>query len=144
MEFDHDALGFGYRQSRLPRDVIVVSAQLRGSSGDRDAIAARIDEIRKAREATQPIRTRTGGSTFKNPGGADGTPRAWELIDAAGCRGMTLGGARVSPMHCNFLENTGNASAADLETLGEDVRHRVFDRCGVMLQWEIERLGRRA
>ncbi|MBM3503389.1 MAG: UDP-N-acetylmuramate dehydrogenase [Alphaproteobacteria bacterium] len=143
-ELDREALGLSYRQARLPRDWIVVAAHLRGEPGDAASIAARIDDVHRRREASQPVRTRTGGSTFKNPGGPDGSPKAWELIDRAGCRDLTIGGAHVSPMHCNFLENTGSASAADLEALGEEVRRRVFDSCGVMLQWEIERLGRRA
>jgi len=137
-----DALSFAYRQSRLPPDAIVVGCTLAGTPGDPVAIRTRMAEIKQAREATQPVRTRTGGSTFRNPGGPDGdTPRAWQLIDDAGCRGLTRGGAMVSPVHCNFLENTGQASAADLEALGEEVRQRVADQTGVHLQWEIERIG---
>ena len=130
-------LGFGYRSSAVPWDWIFVSARLRGQPGDRAAIARRTEEIRTARERTQPIRSRTGGSTFANPPGA----KAWELIDRAGCRGLTVGGAQVSEKHCNFLINRGNATAADLEALGEEVRRRVFETCGVALEWEIQRIG---
>jgi UDP-N-acetylmuramate dehydrogenase len=137
-----DALSFAYRQSRLPPGAIVVGCSLSGAPGDPAAIRVRMAEIKQAREATQPVRTQTGGSTFRNPGGPDGdAPRAWQLIDDAGCRGLTRGGAMVSPVHCNFLENTGQASAADLEALGEEVRQRVADQSGVHLQWEIERIG---
>ncbi len=140
-----DDLGFSYRQSRLPSGAIATSCVLAGAPGDRDAIVARMAEIKQAREATQPIRTRTGGSTFRNPGGPDGVaPRAWQLIDDAGCRGLTRGGAMVSPVHCNFLENTGQATAADLEALGEEVRERVASSSGIHLQWEIERIGESA
>jgi UDP-N-acetylmuramate dehydrogenase len=103
-----------------------------------------MDEIRRKREDSQPVRTRTGGSTFTNPGGPNGTPRAWEFVDRAGCRGLVLGGARVSPMHTNFLENTGDATAADIEELGEIVRRRVLETSGVTLEWEIQRIGRKA
>ena len=138
----HDALSFAYRQSRLPPGSIVVGCTLTAIPGDPAAIRTRMAEIKQAREATQPVRTRTGGSTFRNPGGPDGdAPRAWQLIDEAGCRGLTRGAAMVSPVHCNFLENTGQASAADLEALGEEVRQRVADQSGVHLQWEVERIG---
>jgi UDP-N-acetylmuramate dehydrogenase len=130
-------LGFGYRRCAVPRDWIFVSARLRGRLGDRAAIARRTEEIRTARERTQPVRSRTGGSTFANPPGG----RAWELIERAGCRGLTRGGAQVSEKHCNFLINTGNATAADLEALGEEVRRRVFETSGVRLEWEIQRIG---
>jgi len=137
-----DDLSFAYRQSRLPPHSIVVGCTLIGNPDDAVAIHARMAKIKQAREATQPVRTRTGGSTFRNPGGPDGdAPRAWQLIDDAGCRGLTRGGAMVSPVHCNFLENTGQATAADLEALGEEVRQRVTEHSGVHLQWEIERLG---
>jgi len=129
-------LGFTYRHSAAPEDAIFVSATLRGRSGDQGAIGARIVEIDQAREASQP-RSRTGGSTFVNPPGA----RAWELVDRAGCRGLKIGGAQVSEKHCNFLINTGDATAHDIETLGEEVRRRVFDHSGVALQWEIKRIG---
>ena len=137
-----DALGFAYRESRLPLGGIVVGCTLTATPGDPVAIHTQMTEIKQAREATQPVRTRTGGSTFRNPGGPDDdAPRAWQLIDAAGCRGLTRGGAMVSPVHCNFLENTGRASAADLEALGEEVCQRVVEQTGVNLQWEIERIG---
>lgn len=131
------ALRFAYRRAELPEDAVVVRARLRARTGDRAAIAARMAEIRASREATQPVRARTGGSTFKNPPGA----KAWELIDAAGCRGLRLGAAQVSEKHCNFLLNTGGATAAELEALGEEVRARVLARSGVALEWEIKRLG---
>ncbi|MDX2102461.1 MAG: UDP-N-acetylmuramate dehydrogenase [Alphaproteobacteria bacterium] len=131
---------FGYRHSNLPPDVIVISAALEGRRDDTARIRARIAEIKARREATQPIRTKTGGSTFKNPPGA----KAWELIDRAGCRGLSRGGAQVSMLHCNFLVNTGGATAADLEDLGEEVRRRVQADSGVLLEWEIARVGERA
>ena len=108
-----------------------------GTPGDPAAIAAEMDKITESREATQPIKSRTGGSTFKNPPGH----KAWQLIDAAGCRGLNVGGAQVSEMHCNFLINRGNATAADIETLGETVRERVREKSGVELEWEIKRIG---
>jgi UDP-N-acetylmuramate dehydrogenase len=109
----------------------------RGMPGDRTEIARRLSDIQAVREASQPIRARTGGSTFANPPGH----KAWELIDRAGCRGLCRGGAMVSEKHANFLINTGGATAADLEGLGEEVRRRVYDRCGIMLEWEIRRVG---
>jgi UDP-N-acetylmuramate dehydrogenase len=130
-------IGFGYRHSGLPPESVVVRARFAGRAGNQAAIAARMAEIRASREATQPVRSRTGGSTFRNPEGA----RAWELIDAAGCRGLTRGGAQVSQKHCNFLINTGGATAADLEGLGEEVRRRVHASSSVTLAWEIRRLG---
>lgn len=132
-----DDLGFAYRHSALAEDWIVTGATLRGKPGDRNAIAARIAAIRAEREDSQPTRERTGGSTFKNPPGA----RAWELIDKAGCRGLRRGGAMVSEKHCNFLINTGHATAADIEGLGEEVRRRVHAECGIALEWEIRRIG---
>ena len=131
------ALGFAYRHAALPERAVVIRARLRAAPGDRAAIAARMQEIRSAREATQPVRARTGGSTFKNPPGH----RAWALIDAAGCRGLSLGGAEVSEKHCNFLLNAGGATAAELEALGEAVRARVLAHSGVALEWEIRRIG---
>ncbi|MBI4184762.1 MAG: UDP-N-acetylmuramate dehydrogenase [Proteobacteria bacterium] len=131
------ALGFSYRHSAVPEDRIFLSARLRGSPAAPAEIEARMAEIKAAREATQPLRTRTGGSTFTNPPGA----RAWELIEKAGCRGLRRGGAMVSEKHCNFLINTGAASAADIEALGEEVRRRVFAATGVVLEWEIRRIG---
>lgn len=131
------ALALSYRHASLPPGAIVVRARFRARPGDPGAIAARMAEIRRSREATQPVRARTGGSTFRNPPGL----KAWELIEAAGGRGLTLGGAQVSEKHCNFLLNTGDATAADLEGLGEEVRRRVLARGGVSLEWEIKRLG---
>ncbi len=132
-------LGFGYRRSALPADWIVIAAVLRGVPADRDRIRAGMTTIRAEREETQPLHVATGGSTFKNPPGH----KAWRLIDAAGCRGLRLGRAMVSEKHCNFLINTGGASAAELEDLGERVRARVLEHSGVALEWEIARVGRR-
>lgn len=132
-----EALGLSYRRSRIAEDWIFVRARLHGQPGDKDDIQRRIQKIQSQRESTQPVRTPTGGSTFRNPTGM----RAWELIERAGCRGLRRGGAQVSEMHCNFLVNTGGATAADLEGLGEEVRRRVFEHCGVSLEWEICRLG---
>jgi UDP-N-acetylmuramate dehydrogenase len=139
LRLDPDALHFAYRHAQLPPRGVVVRARLRASVGDQPAIAARLAEIRAAREATQPVRARTGGSTFKNP---PGDRKAWELIDAAGCRGLTQGAAQVSDKHCNFLLNLGGASAADIEALGEEVRARVLAHSGIALEWEIRRIGR--
>ena len=132
-----DDMGLDYRRSRVPAEWIFVDARLTGRSGDKEAITGRMAEIQGTRRTTQPVRTPTGGSTFKNPPGV----KAWELIERAGCRGLGRGGARVSEKHCNFLVNTGTASAADLEGLGEEVRRRVFEATGVRLEWEIRRLG---
>ena len=131
------ALAFAYRHAHLPPGAVVLRARLRGRSGDPAAIAARMAEIRAAREATQPVRARTGGSTFRNPPDM----KAWELIDGAGCRGLRRGGAKVSEKHCNFLLNVAGATAADLESLGEEVRRRVHAASGVTLEWEIHRIG---
>ena len=131
------ALAMSYRTARLPPGGVVVRARFRAMPGDKAAIAARMAEIRASREATQPVRARTGGSTFRNPEGY----RAWELIEAAGGRGLTVGGAQCSEKHCNFLLNLGTATAADLEALGEELRRRVRATCGVQLEWEIKRLG---
>jgi UDP-N-acetylmuramate dehydrogenase len=128
---------YSYRRCGAPDDFIFTAATFQGMAGDRAAIAAEMDKITEAREATQPIKSRTGGSTFKNPPGR----KAWELIDAAGCRGFVVGGAQVSELHCNFLINLGQASAADIETLGETVRERVKQSSGVELEWEIKRIG---
>jgi UDP-N-acetylmuramate dehydrogenase len=135
-----DALGLTYRHSAAPADWIFTAATLRGRRDDRAAIEARMAQITEARDATQPTRARTGGSTFKNPPGA----KAWELIDRAGCRGLKRGAAQVSELHCNFLINLGGASAAELEGLGEEVRRRVLEACGVELEWEIARIGEAA
>jgi UDP-N-acetylmuramate dehydrogenase len=129
-----------YRHSGVPEDWIFVSAMLAGVVAESDAIRRRMAEIQTEREASQPIRARTGGSTFANPPGH----KAWELIDRAGCRGLARGGAMVSEKHTNFLINTGTASAADIEGLGEEVRRRVFEQFGVSLEWEIRRVGRPA
>jgi UDP-N-acetylmuramate dehydrogenase len=133
-----EELGLAYRHCDLPSDWIFVGARLRGRAGDKEAIAQRMAEIQSAREASQPIRARTGGSTFANPPGH----KAWELIDRAGCRGLLRGGAQVSDKHANFLINAGNATAADLEGLGEEVRRRVHQQFGVTLEWEIRRVGK--
>ena len=133
-------MGFGYRHSSARDELIFTRAVLRGRPGDPAAIQAEMERITRAREASQPIREKTGGSTFKNPPGR----KAWELIDKAGCRGLIIGDAQVSTMHCNFLINRGRASAADLEALGEEVRRRVLETSGVTLEWEIKRIGRSA
>ena len=135
--FSNADMGFSYRHSSAPDDVIFTRATFRGRPGDPAAILEEMERITRAREASQPIREKTGGSTFKNPPGA----KAWELIDKAGCRGMTIGDAQVSPMHCNFLINRGRATAAELEALGEEVRRRVRETSGVTLEWEIKRIG---
>jgi UDP-N-acetylmuramate dehydrogenase len=136
------SLGFSYRHCGAPEDWIFTGAELKGEAGDPAAIQKRMDEIQQARAESQPLRTRTGGSTFANPSDARaGGRKAWELIDAAGCRGLKRGGAMVSDKHCNFLINTGIATAADLEGLGEEVRARVAEKFGVTLEWEIRRLG---
>ena len=128
---------YTYRHCGAPEDYIFTSATFQGRPGDRAVIAAEMDKITESREATQPIKSRTGGSTFKNPPGH----KAWQLIDGAGCRGLIVGGAQVSELHCNFLINLGTATAADIENLGETVRKRVKDNSGVELDWEIKRLG---
>ena len=133
-------LGFGYRHSALPADWIVLGAVLRATSGEPRAIEARMRAIKAEREASQPLHVATGGSTFKNPP----AHRAWQLIDAAGCRGLRHGRAMVSDKHCNFLINTGGATAAELEELGEQVRARVLEHGGIALEWEIHRIGRPA
>lgn len=138
-------VGFAYRHSAVPRDVVLTHAVLQGAPGDDPAlIRERMNEFRARREAAQPIREKTGGSTFANPDppGAPNQRKAWQLIDQAGLRGHRLGGAMVSDKHCNFLINTGTATAADIESLGEHVRAVVRDVCGVDLRWEIKRLGR--
>ncbi|WP_424141353.1 UDP-N-acetylmuramate dehydrogenase [Sphingosinicella soli] len=132
-----DDLGYTYRHSALPEGAVVISATFRGHPDDPAAISAEMDRIAEAREASQPLRTKTGGSTFKNPPG----DKAWRLVDAAGCRGLMRGGAQVSEKHCNFLINTGAATSDDIEALGEDVRRRVKETQGVDLEWEIQRVG---
>jgi UDP-N-acetylmuramate dehydrogenase len=128
---------YTYRHCGAPDDIIFTQALFQGTPGDPAAIAAEMDKITESREATQPIKSRTGGSTFKNPPDR----KAWQLIDAAGCRGLKVGDAQVSEMHCNFLINLGGASAADIETLGETVRKRVRENSGIELEWEIKRIG---
>ena len=135
--FGSAEMGFSYRHSEAPDDVIFTRATLQGRPGDSAAIRAEMDRITAAREASQPIRDKTGGSTFKNPPGH----KAWQLIDAAGCRGLVVGDAQVSTLHCNFLINRGAATAADIEALGEEVRRRVKAASGVELEWEIKRVG---
>ncbi len=130
-------LHYTYRHSDLPAGAIVIAARFRGTPGDPAAIQAGMDRISASREASQPLRSKTGGSTFKNPPGS----RAWELVDKAGCRGLTIGGAQVSEKHCNFLLNIGAATSADIEELGEEVRRRVKATQGVELEWEIQRVG---
>ena len=131
-------LGYTYRHSDLVDGCIVVAARFRGMPGDPAAIQAEMDRISAAREASQPLRSRTGGSTFKNPDGG----KAWELVDKAGCRGLTIGGAQVSEKHTNFLINTGEGTSGEIEELGEEVRRRVKQHSGVDLEWEIKRIGR--
>ncbi|NYD90671.1 UDP-N-acetylmuramate dehydrogenase [Sphingomonas melonis] len=130
-------LGYTYRHSTLPAGAVVVAATFRGHPAEPAAIAAEMDRIAAEREASQPLRSKTGGSTFKNPAGH----KAWALIDAAGCRGLTRGDAQVSEKHCNFLLNLGSASSAEIEALGEEVRDRVKAHSGVTLEWEIQRVG---
>jgi UDP-N-acetylmuramate dehydrogenase len=135
-------LGFAYRRSAVPEDWIFVAARLAGRSGDATEIARRMEEIQASRRDSQPLKVATGGSTFANPPpGLAGGLKAWQLIDKAGCRGLKRGGAQVNEKHCNFLVNAGDASAADLEGLGEEVRRRVFEATGVRLEWEIRRIG---
>jgi UDP-N-acetylmuramate dehydrogenase len=131
-------LRYTYRHSELPEGAIVVAARFRGRSGKSEDIQAEMDRISASREASQPLRSKTGGSTFKNPP----DQKAWQLVDAAGCRGLTIGGAQVSEKHTNFLINTGNATSADIEALGEEVRRRVKAHSGVELEWEIQRVGK--
>lgn len=133
-----DELHYTYRHSELPDGAIVVGARFKGRPGKAEDIQAEMDRISASREASQPLRSKTGGSTFKNPPGH----KAWELVDQAGCRGLTLGGAQVSEKHCNFLLNLGEASSADIENLGDEVRRRVKEKSGVELEWEIQRVGK--
>jgi len=135
--FTNADMKFAYRNSGVDASIIFTSARFRGRIAAPDAIRARMDEVQNHRETAQPIREKTGGSTFKNPPGNS----AWKLIDAAGCRGLRVGGAQVSEMHCNFLINTGQATGHDIETLGETVRARVKENSGIELQWEIKRIG---
>jgi UDP-N-acetylmuramate dehydrogenase len=136
-EWPLDKLGYTYRHSEIPAGAVVLEATFRGTPGMTDAIGAEMDAIARAREESQPLRSRTGGSTFKNPSGH----KAWALIDAAGCRGLTIGDAQVSEKHCNFLLNLGSATSADIEALGEEVRRRVKAKSNITLEWEIQRVG---
>ncbi len=138
--FTVDELGMSYRHSEAPSGVIFTSALFQGRPGEPADILAEMDRITEAREKSQPIREKTGGSTFKNPPGE----KAWQLVDRAGCRGLAVGDAQVSPMHCNFLINRGAATAADIENLGDEVRARVLAATGVELHWEIKRIGVKA
>ncbi|GLK76030.1 UDP-N-acetylenolpyruvoylglucosamine reductase [Methylopila jiangsuensis] len=135
--FARAEMGYSYRHSNAPEDVIFTGALFGGRAQDGDAIRAEMDGVARHREATQPVKARTGGSTFKNPPGH----AAWKLIDEAGLRGFSIGGAQVSEMHCNFLLNTGGATGAEIEALGEEIRRRVREASGVELEWEIKRIG---
>ena len=137
VEWPLGKFGYTYRHSDLPSGAVVIEALFRGERGDPDAIGAEMDAIARAREESQPLRTRTGGSTFKNPAGH----KAWALIDASGCRGLTKGDAQVSEKHCNFLLNLGSATSAEIEALGEEVRRRVEAKTHIKLEWEIQRVG---
>jgi len=137
VEWPLDQLGYTYRHSEVPAGAVVVEGVFRGSPGDPEAIGAEMDAIARAREESQPLRSRTGGSTFKNPPGH----KAWALVDAAGCRGLTMGDAQVSEKHCNFLLNLGSATSAEIEALGEEVRRRVEAKTHISLEWEIQRVG---
>jgi UDP-N-acetylmuramate dehydrogenase len=130
-------LGYTYRHSEVPEGAVVIEALFEGKAGDPARIGAEMDRIAAEREASQPLRSRTGGSTFKNPAGH----KAWKLIDDAGCRGLRIGDAQVSEKHCNFLLNLGAASSAEIEELGEEVRRRVQAHAGILLEWEIQRVG---
>jgi UDP-N-acetylmuramate dehydrogenase len=141
---------FAYRSSALPEGLVLTEVTLSGPPGDPEALVERMEEQRARRDASQPVKDRSAGSTFRNPAGFSSTGRAddvhdlkaWRLIEQAGMRGATLGGAQMSPMHANFLVNTGAATAADLENLGELVRKKVFEATGITLEWEIMRVGR--
>lgn len=135
--FSNADMGYSYRHCSVPDEYIFTQALYQARPGNKDEIATEMDAITERREATQPIKSRTGGSTFKNPPGH----KSWQLIDAAGCRGLVIGDAQVSELHCNFLINRGNATAADVEGLGEEVRRRVKENSGVQLEWEIKRIG---
>jgi UDP-N-acetylmuramate dehydrogenase len=137
VEWPLENLGYTYRHSEIPAGAVVIEATFRGSPGDPEAIGAEMDAFARAREESQPLRSRTGGSTFKNPEGH----KAWALIDAAGCRGFRMGDAQVSEKHCNFLLNLGSATSAEIEALGEEVRRRVEAKTHISLEWEIQRVG---
>lgn len=143
-----EQMGMAYRHTDAPADFIFTQGLFHGRHGDADAIKAHMDDIKQKRNASQPIREKTGGSTFANPTAAEvaqaGLPegtKVWQLIDRAGCRGLMVGGAQMSALHCNFMINTGTATAADLENLGEEVRSRVYEDCGITLRWEVKRIG---
>jgi len=138
VEWPAEKLGYTYRHSEVPMGAVVIEAVFRGTPGDPEAIGAEMDAIARAREESQPLRSRTGGSTFKNPPGH----KAWALIDAAGCRGFQMGDAQVSEKHCNFLLNLGSATSAEIEALGEEVRRRVEAKTHIILEWEIQRVGK--
>ncbi len=138
VEWPLEKLGYTYRHSDVPEGAVIIEAVFRGTPGDPAAIGAEMDAIARAREESQPLRSRTGGSTFKNPPGH----KAWALVDAAGCRGLTIGDAQVSEKHCNFLLNLGSATSAEIEALGEEVRRRVEAKTHIILEWEIQRVGR--
>ena len=133
-------IGYVYRGNTLPEGMVFVSGVFQGEAGTPEEIEEKVAEITAKRENTQPVRSRTSGSTFVNPTGAK---RAWQLIDDAGCRGLVIGDAQVSEKHCNFLINRGNATAEDIENLGEEVRRRVKENCGISLEWEIKRIGKK-
>jgi len=135
--WSNDDFKYCYRHSAVPKDAIVVEALFQGKAGDPIEIGAKMDKIASDREASQPLRSRTGGSTFKNPDGY----KAWQLVDEAGCRGLRMGDAQVSEKHTNFLLNLGDASSADIEALGEEVRRRVNENSGITLEWEVQRVG---
>lgn len=140
--FTREELPMRYRYGGLPESAIVTQAEFLAPHGEPALLKQKLDEIASQREATQPIREKTGGSTFKNPDPQlSGGKKAWQLVDEAGCRGLTLGGAQISEKHCNFMINTGNATAKDLEDLGEEVRRRVHETFGIWLEWEIKRIG---
>jgi UDP-N-acetylmuramate dehydrogenase len=138
VEWPLEKLSYTYRHSDVPAGAVVIEAVFRGTPGDPEAIGAEMDAIARAREESQPLRSRTGGSTFKNPPGH----KAWALIDAAGCRGFRMGDAQVSEKHCNFLLNLGSATSAEIEALGEEVRKRVEAKTHITLEWEIQRVGK--
>ena len=137
VEWPANKFGYTYRHSEVSPGAVVIEATFRGAPGDPEAIGAEMEAIARAREESQPLRSRTGGSTFKNPAGH----KAWALIDAAGCRGLTIGDAQVSEKHCNFLLNLGSATSAEIEALGEEVRRRVEAKTHINLEWEIQRVG---
>jgi len=137
LEISNEEFGFQYRKNNLPKDLIFIEATFEGEIQDKDSITKRMNDISTSREESQPVREKTGGSTFRNPEGY----KAWKLIDEAGCRGLKIGGAQVSEKHCNFLINTGSATAKDLENLGDEVKRKVKEKSGIELVWEIKRIG---